>query len=175
MSTETGTETRDLTMSSGTEAAAMKQRVVAIAVDGSENAKYAFQYYVQEIRKENDKVFLIHSVEFNSILHTTRWDSSPFTIDMDTIGSLMKQEDQKTRQKMKQFETLLKESGIDGTVKSVHAEQTGEAICKAIGEINASLVVMGTRGVGKIRRTFMGSVSDYVVHHSHVPVLICRK
>ena len=38
---------------------------------------------------------------------------------------------------------------------------------------HANLVVMGTRGLDVIRRTLIGSVSDYVVRHSKVPVLIC--
>jgi len=40
---------------------------------------------------------------------------------------------------------------------------------------NATLIVMGTRGLGKVRRTIMGSVSDYVVHHAHCPVIVCRQ
>jgi nucleotide-binding universal stress UspA family protein len=36
------------------------------------------------------------------------------------------------------------------------------------------MVVMGTRGQGTVRRTIMGSVSDYVAHHSKVPVLVFR-
>ena len=31
---------------------------------------------------------------------------------------------------------------------------------------------MGSRGLNTLRRTFMGSVSDYVLHHVHVPVMI---
>ena len=62
----------------------------------------------------------------------------------------------------------------DGTVKSIHAESPGEGICKAAQEIHADLIVVGTRGLGKLRRTFMGSCSDYVLHHAHVPVLVCR-
>lgn len=50
----------------------------------------------------------------------------------------------------------------------------GEVICKLAAEEGAALIVVGTRGLGKIRRTIMGSVSDYVIHHSHVPVLVCR-
>ena len=51
----------------------------------------------------------------------------------------------------------------------------GEAICHTIKECDIALVVMGSRGMGAIRRTFVGSVSDYVLHHAHVPVIICPK
>lgn len=59
-------------------------------------------------------------------------------------------------------------------MKSVNAESPGPGIVKNVKEIGASFVVMGTRGLGTVRRTIMGSVSDYVLHHSPVPVMICR-
>ena len=51
--------------------------------------------------------------------------------------------------------------------------KVGEAIVTAAKEEKAALIVVGTRGMGKVRRTILGSVSDYILHHSHVPVLIC--
>ena len=51
----------------------------------------------------------------------------------------------------------------------------GEAICQVTKDSGADLVVMGSRGMGAIRRTFVGSVSDYVLHHAHLPVIICPK
>jgi len=36
-------------------------------------------------------------------------------------------------------------------------------------------IVVGTRGLGSVRRTILGSVSDYVVHHAHCPVIVCRE
>lgn len=50
----------------------------------------------------------------------------------------------------------------------------GEQICAFAAKTHAAIIIMGTRGLGAIRRTIMGSVSDYVLHHSHVPVLICH-
>jgi nucleotide-binding universal stress UspA family protein len=42
-------------------------------------------------------------------------------------------------------------------------------------EVGAGLIVMGSRGLGGVRRALMGSVSDSVVRHAHCPVLIVRE
>lgn len=51
----------------------------------------------------------------------------------------------------------------------------GEAIIAVAEKEKANLIVTGCRGMGLLRRTFLGSVSDYVMHHAHCPVLVCRK
>ena len=48
----------------------------------------------------------------------------------------------------------------------------GEKICEVAAEEQSIMIVMGSRGQGLIRRTLLGSVSDYCVHHSHVPVIV---
>ncbi|PAA51943.1 hypothetical protein BOX15_Mlig021959g1, partial [Macrostomum lignano] len=48
----------------------------------------------------------------------------------------------------------------------------GPSIVQVAHEEAAELIVMGSRGSGLLRRTFLGSVSDYVLHHSHVPVIV---
>jgi nucleotide-binding universal stress UspA family protein len=57
---------------------------------------------------------------------------------------------------------FLSESGSPGYVLVDMAEKS-----------RANLIVMGTRGQGTLSRTILGSVSDYVLHHAHVPVCIC--
>ena len=42
-------------------------------------------------------------------------------------------------------------------------------------ELGVGLVVVGSRGLGGIRRALIGSVSDSVVRHAHCPVLVVRK
>ena len=55
-------------------------------------------------------------------------------------------------------------------VGAAHAE-----IVDLAQEIGAGLIVMGSRGLGGIRRALMGSVSDSVVRHAHCPVMVVRE
>jgi nucleotide-binding universal stress UspA family protein len=42
-------------------------------------------------------------------------------------------------------------------------------------EVGAGLIVLGSRGLGGVRRALMGSVSDSVVRHAHCPVMVVRE
>ncbi len=64
-----------------------------------------------------------------------------------------------------------------GTVAIAHLkmdERRDEAIVHLAEDIGAGLIVIGSRGLGGIRRALMGSVSDSVVRHAHCPVLVVR-
>ena len=76
---------------------------------------------------------------------------------------------------------------LDGQVKKI--EEAGGTVTKAYlrsgrrdreiialaDEIDSGLIVMGSRGLGGVRRALMGSVSDSVVRHAHCPVMVVRK
>jgi nucleotide-binding universal stress UspA family protein len=53
-------------------------------------------------------------------------------------------------------------------------ERPARAIVELGEKLRAGLVVMGSRGLGGLRRTLMGSVSDSVVRHAHCPVMVVR-
>jgi nucleotide-binding universal stress UspA family protein len=64
-----------------------------------------------------------------------------------------------------------------GSVKEAHlriGERRDRAIIHLAEELGAGLIVMGSRGLGGVRRALMGSVSDSVVRHAHCPVMIVR-
>lgn len=62
---------------------------------------------------------------------------------------------------------------ISGEVVRLEGQPETSILAKA-EEVQAAMIVMGSRGLGTIRRTILGSVSEYVLHHSHVPVMICK-
>lgn len=63
-----------------------------------------------------------------------------------------------------------------GRVKDAHLAfgKPDEEIVKLGEELEAGMIVMGSRGLGGMRRALMGSVSDSVVRHAHCPVLVVR-
>ena len=69
----------------------------------------------------------------------------------------------------------IEESG--GTVAVAHlrmGEERDEAIVHLAEDIDAGLIVIGSRGFGGLRRALLGNVADSVVRHAHCPVLVVR-
>ena len=64
-----------------------------------------------------------------------------------------------------------------GTVKEAHLRQgkADEEVVELAERMGIGLIVMGSRGRGRIRRALMGSVSESVVRHAHCPVTIVRE
>ena len=56
----------------------------------------------------------------------------------------------------------------------LRAGRPDEEIIALAEEIGAGIVVVGSRGLGGVRRALMGSVSDSVVRHAHCPVMVVR-
>ncbi|KAM7261769.1 hypothetical protein ACFE04_020846 [Oxalis oulophora] len=89
---------------------------------------------------------------------------------MDTVkkgqeensAALMTRALEMCRQKMVKAESLI----LTGDPKDM--------ICEAVEELHVDLLVVGSRGLGRIKRAWLGSVSDYLTHHSKCPVLIVK-
>jgi nucleotide-binding universal stress UspA family protein len=70
---------------------------------------------------------------------------------------------------------LLKSLGVAASARAVRrAGSEWAAILDAAEEVGADTIVIGSRGLGGLKRALLGSVSSGVAQHSHVPVLIGR-
>ena len=151
-------------------AEADKKPVIVVAIDGSAQSEHAFEFYLEHLHQSGNHLLLINSAEPPNV-------SSQQAMYMS--GELWEQmlESEKTKVKAleEKYADKMKAAKVSGTIKAVFHGNPGQVICDIAQEHHAGLIVMGTRGLGTVRRTIMGSCSDYVVHHAHCPVCVCRQ
>ncbi|XP_025107946.1 uncharacterized protein LOC112572464 [Pomacea canaliculata] len=140
------------------------ERKVALAVDESEHADHAFQWYCDNIYRDGDFLVLVHVPETYDFTM-----ASPAVVEQ-----LLKELSERVDNLEAKYKEKLLNRGISGKFRT-GSGKPGEVIVSIARDEHVSFIVTGTRGLGKFRRTIMGSVSDYIVHHSHVPVLVCRR
>ncbi|XP_029637565.1 universal stress protein in QAH/OAS sulfhydrylase 3'region isoform X1 [Octopus sinensis] len=141
-----------------------QERTIVIAVDGSSDSEYAFNWTIENILKENDYLICAHCPE-----------PMPLTTgDPVTISNQFKVIEDGVQHLIAKFAEILKKKSIKGKVLRLTGKPK-EAIIAASKEEKANMIVTGTRGLGIVGRTILGSVSDYVAHNAQIPVVIVRK
>jgi nucleotide-binding universal stress UspA family protein len=65
--------------------------------------------------------------------------------------------------------------GRPPSTERVEVGDPGGVICAVAREIDADVVVLGSHGRGVLKRVFLGSVSEHVLHHAPCPVLVVRQ
>jgi nucleotide-binding universal stress UspA family protein len=149
------------------------KRVVLIAIDASENAKSAFQWYLSEIHKPDSYVVVCHVPEVQDLPAFSF--KHGLKIPVEEWQKSLNESIEKVKELEIYYDGELLRRKIPHKFKSEACKHPGQGIIGMSELEKAKLIVVGTRGLDVVRRTVLGSVSDYVVHHSKVPVLVCPK
>ena len=142
---------------------------ILLATDGSKEAELAALRAVELAQRTDSELHVVHVGVVPSFLESYRY---PGTLGYDR--KLYEEIEEKSRERLRKQSWLVKVAG--GTVAGTHLRM-GAVDLEIVGlaeELQADLIVMGSRGLGGVRRALMGSVSDSVVRHAHCPVLVVR-
>jgi nucleotide-binding universal stress UspA family protein len=69
---------------------------------------------------------------------------------------------------------LARAHGATDVIGHLRSGRSADQILAAADDVDADLIVVGSRGLGAVQRAVVGSVSEAVVHHSTRPVLVLR-
>ncbi|CAC5426518.1 unnamed protein product [Mytilus coruscus] len=147
------------------------KRIAVVAMDGSKHSDIALNFYVQNVYKENDEVIVMYCVHHKA---QHKYESKWMPVDPNIIVHKYHEETAKGEEICKGIKEKLDAYQVGGKVMQLEGGDPGHTIMKKIEELGANLVVVGSRGHGTIRRKILGSVSEYILHHSPVPVFISR-
>jgi nucleotide-binding universal stress UspA family protein len=140
---------------------------ILLATDGSEEAELAALMAVDLADATDCELHVVHVGVVPIFLK-----SYPGTLGYER--RLYEQIEEVSRELLRKQSWRVKAAG--GTVAGTHLRmgQVALEIVALAEELQADLIVMGSRGLGGVRRALMGSVSDSVVRHAHCPVLVVR-
>ncbi|VDP88904.1 unnamed protein product [Echinostoma caproni] len=148
------------------------RRRVILPTDSSQHSKRAREWYYEKIMEPGDLLLFIHIIE---PIHPKTIVSLAIESCPALAGTTLRVSDES----IKEGEQLCRNCMQEATEHGVKNQsflyidtKPGVALVKVIHELKGDYVIMGNRGVGKVRRTFFGSVSSYVLHHVNVPVSI---
>jgi nucleotide-binding universal stress UspA family protein len=135
---------------------------ILVATDGSREAQLAATTAADLAKSTNSELHVVHVGELRPT----------FLAQTEEEPAELQREAQRL---LHEHERRVEEAG--GTVKEAHLRQgkADEEIIDLAESLGIGLIVMGSRGRGRLRRALMGSVSDSVVRHAHCPVTIVRE
>ena len=128
------------------------------ATDGSDLADGALEHVVELAQVHHSRIVAVHANE----LLAGRYGGAPLSADEPEM-----------REKIAQQVEELQAAGFDTELEiRSGSHDVATLIARAADDVNADLIVVGTRGHGVLVAALMGSVARGLCHHAHQPVLV---
>ena len=141
---------------------------IVLAVDGSEEAKQATKAAAELSGGTGSEVHLM------SVLPAPASMYGPHFYSADIKARLLERVDAESRAFLDKQAEAVRSSGGSPAQTYLAKGRPDAEIVKLAEEIGAGLIVLGSRGLGGVRRALIGSVSDSVARHAHCSVLVAR-
>ena len=138
----------------------MKVEKILLPVDGSDGSNIAIEAARKIGEKFGAKIILLNVVDVGN-----RASMHEYYAYDPTVEDALVKRGQRILEDSKE-----KLAGVEFEKVNVLGHP-GDSIVTYCEENDIDLIVMATRGMTKVRRFFIGSVTNYVMHHTTVPVL----
>ncbi|KAK6921731.1 UspA [Dillenia turbinata] len=158
------------------------EKKVMVAIDESEDSYYALLWVLDNLGDSASKTPLIifnaqpppnyHSV-FAAALGAARM-YTPVSATPEFINSMQEQERKVSMGLLEKAKTICASRGIKAETRTEIGDPK-VAILNAVNKYNVNLLVLGNHGISKLKRAFIGSVSNYCVQNAKCPVLVVKR
>ena len=145
---------------------------ILLAADGSKEAELAFASAADLSEKTGSELDVVYVGHMPLVAYESPGAS---ILDPDLWRRMHEDAEQEARTMLDELVQRVGKTGNE--VAGVHG-RLGRPDAEIVGladELGAGLIVLGSRGLGPLRRALMGSVSDSVVRHAHCAVLVVRQ
>ena len=135
---------------------------ILVPIDGSKNSIRGLETAITLARSCGATITGIYSIY------------APPHSEFRGVGSVEKSLNVQVKKFMEEAKVLAAKNGIVFNEKIARGEIGYNIIKLAHGRGNFDMIVMGSRGRSSTKEMFFGSVSNYVIHTSKIPVVIVK-
>jgi len=147
---------------------------IVIGIDGSAEGDRVIRSVAARCWPEKTEVQIISAVQ-TLVPATTALDASTYA--QERAYSVICEADDRLRFQLENSAAdaanVLRQAGLAVTTHIVDADPR-EAILAAAERVEADAIFVGARGLGRMDRLLLGSISSYVVTHAHCTVEVVR-
>lgn len=142
-------------------------RQLLIPLDGSESSLQASRYGLRLARREGAAVMAVHVVDEENAADLARYADCPLA---DVLARMQRS----GQSYLEPVRDWARTRGVAFRME-VRVGIPHRVILERAADIGADLIVMGTVGRRGPRRVLIGSVTERVIAHSPVPVLVFKE
>ena len=153
----------------------MAYQKILVALDRSPLSQTVFEEALAIAKQEGATLMLFHCLPLESQVIPPY--GTLYGEELINFSQFLKERLEKEAQEARQWLAEICQSATDQGVPSEWDYKIGEAgrwIREIAKNWNADLVVIGRRGLHGLAEMFLGSVSNYVVHHAPCSVLVIQ-
>lgn len=140
---------------------------ILVPVDGSDTAQQAVGKAVGLARAFSSTVTVVYVIDpypFTGLGNDYAYGQAAY------LGAASAEASQATQA----AQHLLEQSGVSSQIVVMESNAAWRGILETAGKVNADLIVMGSHGRRGIEKLMLGSVTQSVLSHAHLPVLVVR-
>lgn len=153
----------------------MRYRKILVALDRSSQSDSIFEQALEIAKKEETALMLFHCLPSElqgSGLYADMY-SRELIYYFDEMQERLRQEKQEACEWIADYCQMATAQGV-ATEWDVKVGDAGSVLVQLANTWNADLIVLGRRGHRGLAEIFLGSVSNYVVHHAPCSVLVVQ-
>jgi nucleotide-binding universal stress UspA family protein len=142
----------------------LEYKNILVAIDGSQEAEWAFKKAIDIAKRNNAKLLLAHVIDTRTFATVEAYDRT-----------ITERADQFASELLENYQKMAVNAGVADVDYVIEFGSPKIRIPKDIAKKNnCDLIICGATGLNAVERFFIGSVSEHITRYAPCDVLVIR-